>query len=192
MLLDFARHMAFGEWIHIFPEAGIWQHADGRLGGRDDPGWRGKLKWGVGKLIAHAPSTPVIYPFFHMGMENILPQDPRTRKTISLIPNVFSNVSVRFGEAIEVDDLIQDYEEKHGPLPRYTASAAKDSLQEVLRSHESKSNSLASFPRDSAECVKWWKSDMEQQLLYHKITLRIEAAISKLAEEHSAKGGAQQ
>ena len=190
MLLDFARHLAFGEWIHIFPEAGIWQHADGRLGGRDDSGWKGKLKWGIGKLIAHAPCTPVIIPFFHMGMEHILPQDPVTRKTISFIPKLFSNVTVRFGEAIEVDDLIQEFEQKHGPLPRYTASAAKDSFHEALRSHQSHRSHSHPIPESEVECVKWWKSDMEQQLLYHKITLRIESAISKLAQEHcSAKGG---
>ena len=30
MWRDFAS-AAVGQWIHIFPEAGIWQHEDGRL-----------------------------------------------------------------------------------------------------------------------------------------------------------------
>lgn len=189
MLLDFARHVAIGEWIHIFPEAGIWQHADGQLGGRDNPGWRGKLKWGVGKLIAHSPSTPIVIPFFHMGMENILPQNPHTRKTISFVPKLFSNVTVKFGEAIEVEDLIQEYERDHGPLPKYTASAAMDSFNSFLRSHKSQVSTVPDYPKDG-EYVKWWNSDMQQQILYHKITLRIESALSKLAQEHVAKGGA--
>ena len=87
LLLDFCRHAAAGEWCHLFPEAGIWQ-APG-LGGRGigkdgrvlTPGIVGKLRWGVGKLIAHAPETPVVIIFAHRGMENVLPQDPVTHKT---------------------------------------------------------------------------------------------------------------
>ena len=29
----------------------------------------GKLKWGVGKLIAHAPRRPIVIPFFHSGKD---------------------------------------------------------------------------------------------------------------------------
>lgn len=187
MLLDFARHVAFGEWIHIFPEAGIWQHADGHLGGRDSPGWKGRLKWGVGKLIAHSPCTPIVIPFFHMGMEEILPQNPNTRKTISFIPKLFNNVTVKFGEAIEVEDLILEYERNHGPLPRYSASAAMDSLNNLLRSHRSHTMNVSAYQRGGVECVKWWKSDMQQQILYHKITLRVENALTKLAKQHHSK-----
>lgn len=137
LLLDFARHLANGEWCHVFPEGGVWQWDE--LGGRRQlppdavavsssdfgkyrhastsneekvvsnttttasttvtttlpreiiyattqqkvlpPSPIGKLKWGVGKLIAHAPVTPKVIPFAHKGMEKLLPQDETTGKT---------------------------------------------------------------------------------------------------------------
>ena len=67
------------------------RYEDGSLGGRghgappglpqrneDAPRGGGlekktRLKWGVGKLIAHSPMTPRVIPFHHTGMEEVLP-----------------------------------------------------------------------------------------------------------------------
>jgi 1-acyl-sn-glycerol-3-phosphate acyltransferase len=104
---DFAKFLANGEWCHIFPEGGIWQ--DNELGGRG----RGhtvdsmkvdkssKLKWGVGKLIAHAPVRPRVIPFAHRGMDVLLPKDPVTGKSglkKKIIGGEPLQVLVRFGE----------------------------------------------------------------------------------------------
>ena len=42
----------------------------------------GLLKWGVGKVIAHAPRTPRVVPFFHTGMQNLVAEDPATKDVL--------------------------------------------------------------------------------------------------------------
>ena len=76
--------LAAGEWCHLFPEAGVFQRPTlgGRRNGKEFE--IGKLKWGVGKLIAHAPNKIIVIPFFHTGMETVIPQDQTTMKTIGV------------------------------------------------------------------------------------------------------------
>jgi len=185
---DFASFLAQGEWCHIFPEGGVWQCKE--LGGRGRD-FRGvvsdsdtnkkngtssrvdrsgknaadasKLRWGVGKLIAHAPIRPRVIPFAHVGMENILPSNPVTGKT-ELKRRIFGGeplkVHVRFGEEIHFDDLIEEHEKTHGALWKYDgADSAKN-----------------------ATVHKWMSSDSDKEL-YHKITLRIEERMESLTEK---------
>lgn len=142
LLLDFARLCAAGEWVHIFPEAGVWQQET--LGGRGSINARkappnsptegswpctvedaGKLKWGVGKLIAHAPKKPIVIPFFHSGMETVYPHNPADNVVMHRLPRPGQDVVVRFGEPIDFDDLIQEHEETHGPLWHYSESTGE-------------------------------------------------------------------
>ena len=67
LLLQLARKTVGGgstgriaEWIHVYPEAGVFQFPD-RLGGRSNgrEGTLGKLKWGVAKIIAHNPCNKI-------------------------------------------------------------------------------------------------------------------------------------
>ncbi len=159
LLLDFGRHLAAGEWCHVFPEGGVWQWDE--LGGRrllpkgvecksssdfgpssnleDDsivipatkkhrrlaPSPKGKLKWGIGKLIAHAPTTPKVLPFAHVGMEKLLPPDAISGKTKlrnnllkSLLPSILGgdaqdklSIQIQFGKEISFEDLISAHEE---------------------------------------------------------------------------------
>ena len=109
-LKDFSTILGRGEWCHIFPEGGTWQ--DNELGGRGrDYSFsperidltKSKLKWGVGKLIAHAPIRPRVIPFAHVGMETILPKNRTTGKTrlkIKLFDNEPLKVHVQFGEGV--------------------------------------------------------------------------------------------
>lgn len=126
---DFAKILARGEWCHIFPEGGVWQWKE--LGGRGRHDVmekdahtvrKEKLKWGVGKLIAHHPGKVRIIPFAHVGMETLLPQDPITRKTF-LKKHIFDGnklmVRIKFGKEIDCQDLIDDFEAKHGKLWKY-------------------------------------------------------------------------
>ncbi|CAN0421192.1 unnamed protein product, partial [Laminaria digitata] len=82
LLLDFSRKMAAGGWCHIFPEGKTVQ--TGTIGGRAPPtsSELGLLKWGVGKMIAHAPRTPRVVPFFHTGMQNLVAEDPATKDVL--------------------------------------------------------------------------------------------------------------
>lgn len=156
LLLDFARHLAAGDWCHIFPEGRISQRD--QLGGRKGcTKIKEKLKWGVGKLIAHAPVCPKVFPFAHVGMENLLAQDSKTgRSYLKLFGGEPLHVRIKFGKEIHVDDLINEFESKHGKLRKYNS--------------DSETNS---------DKINWVSSDDEKQL-YRKITLRIEQELEKI------------
>jgi len=164
-----------GEWCHVFPEGGVWQIDE--LGGRGAPSntgelpresevesieavrTRGKLKWGVGKLIAHAPIRVRVMPFAHVGMENLLPQDVRTGKTLfkeKIIMGEPLKVLIQFGGEITFDDLIEEHEANHGKIWVYDGN-------------------------DGAQGR--WKSSDEEKELYRKITLRIERELESVTKE---------
>ena len=229
-LQDFGRHLARGEWCHVFPEGGVWQwnelggrrelpsnaisvsssdfgrgggndgvggHVDGKVNDDDDdgairiipatarqrslpPSPIGKLKWGVGKLIAHAPITPVVMPFAHVGMERLLPQDEYTGKTRfrenalrSLLPTFLGGddtdrlrVKVRFGEEVHFDDLIRDHETRYGRLWKYHGEDIDEYDRDDDRSR-----------RES------WRSSEEERVLYGKIVRRIEGRLDALTRD---------
>jgi monolysocardiolipin acyltransferase len=121
----------------------------------------GKLKWGVGKLIAHAPKPPIVIPFFHTGTEAILPPNPVTKKVDHFIPKIGHRVTIRFGEKINFDDLIEEHEKLHGPLWKFKASVDEE----------------------TSEDTEAWISKEVDKELYTKIVRRIETALSKLNDE---------
>ncbi|KAF1779097.1 Phospholipid/glycerol acyltransferase [Phytophthora cactorum] len=97
-----------GAWVHIFPEGKIVQHE--ALGGRSSPRREkiGRLKWGVGKLIARATTRPIVVPVYHYNMEKLMPQDEKNR-LISLIPKTNLDLGVIVGEPLSFDDLFERY-----------------------------------------------------------------------------------
>jgi monolysocardiolipin acyltransferase len=134
------------------------------LGGRENgkEGEIGHLKWGVGKLIAHSPKKAIVIPFTHMGMETVMPQHPVTKVLATTIPQPGHDVSVKFGEELDFDDLIKEHEALHGILWKYTASVDDDKEGDF---HEH------------------WDSKPEELVLYHKITLRIEKSLAALLKQ---------
>ena len=228
LFLDFSRHLACGEWCHLFPEGGVWQWDE--LGGRRElpenavmsassdfatnanntntngnndnvtkiapatlkqkalpPANIGKLKWGVGKMIAHAPITPKVIPFAHHGMERLLPQDENNGKTKlrnnllrSMLPTaIFGgdandklHVRVQFGEEIMFDDLIKDHEVKHGRLWKYCGKLNAEEQYDKGEQHV-----------DEARFHEMWHSSAEERILYSKIVHRIEDRLDVITRE---------
>lgn len=80
-----------GDWVHIFPE-----------GKRSEDGRIGKVKRGIGRMVAAADIPPVVVPFIHAGMENVMPKG-------SMFPRTGNTVKVIVGEPIPVDDLLWNY-----------------------------------------------------------------------------------
>jgi len=127
---------------------------------------KGKLKWGIGKLIAHAPIPPVVIPFAHVGMEQLLPQDVNTGQTKLHIRSLFGtnsqknddklHVKICFGSEIKFDDLIIEHENKYGKLWKY---------------------------HDDNDSDDAWKSSKEERILYNKITSRIEKELDIITKE---------
>ena len=245
LLLDFGRHLANGEWCHIFPEGGVWQWDE--LGGRrelpknatmgsssdfgkknethqtttavdttankndDDririipattqqkhlpPSSIGKLKWGVGKLIAHAPITPKVIPFAHKGMEKLLPQDEITGKTklrdnilSGLLPSILGGndeedklqIKVQFGKEIIFDDLIQEHERKYGRLRKYYCG--KLNAEEEYNDKRVGTTDDQQYSDNNILRLQQWHSSREERVLYHKIARRIECHLDILTKQ---------
>jgi monolysocardiolipin acyltransferase len=167
LLLNLARKVAQGGWIHLFPEGKIVQSGDlgsNYFGTRskeraDDIG---KLKWGVGKIIAHAPVAPVVIPFHHIGMEGVVPQEI-TGECKDFFPFGGNHARVRVGQQLCFDDIIADHETRHGALRKYSSNK-KDSDRRSGRS-------------------SGWQSSADELLLYSRITLRIEQALLQLESD---------
>ncbi len=54
-----------GDWVHIFPEGTRTRDGSGRMG---------PVRKGVGRLVAACAVTPLVVPFVHAGMEEIMPR----------------------------------------------------------------------------------------------------------------------
>jgi len=76
-----------GEWVHFFPEGGRSRDPDARL--------RHPFKPGIARLIEEA--MPVMLPFYHLGMGDVLPIGAR-------LPRLFKRVVVRIGAATNCDE----------------------------------------------------------------------------------------
>ena len=79
-----AERLDAGDWVHIFPEGGRSRDLHRRL--------QTPLKTGLAELIA--ASAPIVLPFHHDGMSDVLPIGSR-------FPRTGRAVTVRFGHAAD-------------------------------------------------------------------------------------------
>lgn len=85
---DFLRErLKEGDWVHLFPEGGRTRREAGLL--------KRPLKVGVGRLIYEA--SPVVMPFYHYGMHEVMPVG-------AVLPRRGHHVKVRFGSSSVIDD----------------------------------------------------------------------------------------
>ncbi|KAH6805815.1 Phospholipid/glycerol acyltransferase family protein [Perilla frutescens var. frutescens] len=107
-----------GGWVHIFPEG-----SRSRDGGKT----MGPAKRGIGRLILDADNTPVVVPFVHTGMQEVMPVGAK-------FPRVGKTVTVLVGDPISFDDLISEEVDKNMPRGKlYDAVATRigDRLQKM-------------------------------------------------------------
>ncbi|XP_062084824.1 uncharacterized protein LOC133790978 [Humulus lupulus] len=79
-----------GGWVHIFPEG-----SRSRDGGKT----MRSSKRGVGRLIVDADNVPLVVPFVHSGMQEIMPVGAN-------LPRIGKTVTVLIGDPIHFDDLL--------------------------------------------------------------------------------------
>ncbi|KAK4850504.1 hypothetical protein QYF36_007292 [Acer negundo] len=108
-----------GGWVHIFPEG-----SRSRDGGKT----MGSSKRGVGRLVLDADNVPMVVPFVHSGMQEIMPVG-------ASFPRIGKTVTVVIGDPIEFDDLVnEEQNNKHvsrGKLYDAVASRIGHRLQQL-------------------------------------------------------------
>lgn len=65
-----------------------------------------RLKWGIGRMIYESPVTPIIIPIWHMGMDDVLPNEP------PYILKLRKNLTFNFGKPIDLSDLVKILKER--------------------------------------------------------------------------------
>ncbi|CAA0831485.1 Phospholipid/glycerol acyltransferase family protein [Striga hermonthica] len=86
-----------GGWVHIFPEG-----SRSRDGGKT----MGAAKRGIGRLVLDADNVPIVVPFVHTGMQEVMPVGAK-------FPRVGKTVTILVGDPIGFDDLINEEPQKN-------------------------------------------------------------------------------
>uniref|UniRef100_M4CAC1 Tafazzin family protein n=1 Tax=Brassica campestris TaxID=3711 RepID=M4CAC1_BRACM len=86
-----------GGWVHILPEGGR---------SRDGGKAMGSAKRGIGRLILDADTLPMVVPFVHTGMQDIMPIG-------ASVPRIGKTVTVIIGDPIPFNDLVDTEGAKH-------------------------------------------------------------------------------
>ncbi|XP_073145861.1 uncharacterized protein [Henckelia pumila] len=81
-----------GGWVHIFPEG-----SRSRDGGKN----MGSTKRGIGRLVLDADCVPIVVPFVHTGMQDVMPVGAK-------FPKIGKTVTILVGDPISFDDLINE------------------------------------------------------------------------------------
>jgi monolysocardiolipin acyltransferase len=140
----------YNSWIHIFPEARIYQAPNLPMR---------FFKMGISKLILEPEKAPIIIPMFHSGLEKVMREH---KIPPQFFPSTGQDIQLRFGEPIPsdiVEKLRQRWQNvKEHPTKRElralrieTAELIRDAVNDVRASmgypaEPPNSNDPKSFP----------------------------------------------
>lgn len=103
-----------GQWVHMFPEGKVNMSME-----------RLRFKWGVGRLVYESPICPIVLPFYHIGMDSILPS------RFPYIPRVGKTVTVVVGEPMDFKELVSEMKEQQED-PTKARKVITDKIQDEL------------------------------------------------------------
>jgi len=103
-----------GKWLHVFPEGRVNMTKEYI-----------RLKWGVGQMIYKSPILPIVVPICHVGMDNILPNEP------PYYLRTGQKVTFNFGEPIDLKALISKLKESNA-TEEDARKAITDKIEEEL------------------------------------------------------------
>ncbi|KAK4424618.1 Tafazzin [Sesamum alatum] len=107
-----------GGWVHIFPEG-----SRSRDGGKT----MGSAKRGIGRLVLDADNIPMVVPFVHTGMQDVMPVGAK-------FPRIGKTVTILVGDPISFDDLINEGADKNisrGKLYDAVSARISERLQKL-------------------------------------------------------------
>lgn len=103
-----------GHWVHIFPEGKVNMTLE-----------KMRLKWGVGRLVYDSPVCPIVLPFYHIGMDHILPN------RMPYIPRLGKWVTVVVGEPLDFRAEVEEMRRREED-PMTARKRITDKIQEEL------------------------------------------------------------
>ncbi|KAJ8678279.1 hypothetical protein QAD02_014066 [Eretmocerus hayati] len=115
--IDFCvEKLATGEWIHVFPEGKVNMFKENL-----------RFKWGIGRLIFESPVVPIVIPIFHLGMDQILPNEPpymiQTKKKVTLY----------YGEPIDFSEMLKNLRKTNASEVEVRSAITNRVQDELLR-----------------------------------------------------------
>lgn len=123
--IDFCiEQLRKGQWVHVFPEGRVNMTKEFL-----------RLKWGIGRLIYESPVMPIIIPMWHIGMDNILPNEPPYYLRIR------NKVTLNIGKPIDFGNMLEQLRSKN-VSPQEARKTITDKIQDELMSLKAETEQL--------------------------------------------------
>ncbi|XP_033646906.1 tafazzin-like isoform X1 [Asterias rubens] len=113
-----------GEWVHIF--------AEGRINMTNE---FLRLKWGVGRAIAESKVLPLVIPFWHVGMDEVLANYP------PYIPKFGKKITMLIGKPLDFKETLSHLRDE-GKSPMEIRKNLTDIIQVEFLLLKSKAEAL--------------------------------------------------